>query len=50
MSPADRTGRRPLLSRAQLFHSGPRRGVQPVASAAVDGVDLGATAAVKETA
>jgi hypothetical protein len=35
---------------ANFFHSGPRGGVRPVASAAVDGADLDATAATREPA
>jgi hypothetical protein len=35
---------------ANFFHSGPRRGVRPVASAAVDGADLDASAAIREQA
>jgi hypothetical protein len=39
-----------LLRRDLLFRSGPRRGVQSVASATVGGADLDATTAITETA
>jgi hypothetical protein len=39
-----------LLPRDFPFRSGPRRGVQPVASAMVDGTDLDATTAITEMA
>jgi hypothetical protein len=35
---------------SNFFHSGPRSGFRPVASAAVDGADLDASVAIREQA